>query len=275
MIESLEPVLIMNFLRCSEVDSGVTELECLRSRSKREWTGRIDSVTIRENVLDDDRGCGRGPRAIRVDHGHALDRGEPELPVVRLPRHRLRTAIALAALHAIGSSVPDARDFRQKSLGKIIELLTGNAEDSFVATHPEIAVAIFQNGEDAVIEKAFTRGDRCPTPGFVAAQSSAGRADPERACAVLMKSENEIAGQSVALGEGGDGFTDNAVETSILSAGPDRAIAVFVNHADRFPGEFERIGRQCPVHDALKSARHSDPQNAAAIFIQRQHKIAI
>ena len=60
MIESLEPVLIVNLLGCSEIDRGVTELECLRSRSKREWTGRIDSVTIRENVLDDDRGCGRG-----------------------------------------------------------------------------------------------------------------------------------------------------------------------------------------------------------------------
>src|SRR5438445_6338437 len=179
------------------------ELERLRSRSKREWTGRIDSVTIREDVLNDHRWRGRGARAIRVDHGHALGRGEPELPVVRLPRHRLSAAIALAALHAIGSSVRDARDFRQKSLGKIIELLTRCAEDSFVAAHPEIAVAVFQNGEDAVIEKAFASGDGCPTPGFVAAQSSASRAYPERACAVLMKSENEIAGESVALREVG------------------------------------------------------------------------
>src|SRR5438132_4246955 len=124
MIESLEPVLIVNFLRCGEVDSGVTELEGLRSRGKREWTGRIDSVTIREDVLDDHRWCGRGPRAIGVDHGHALDRGEPELPVVRLPRHGLSAAIAFAALHAVGSSVRDARHFRQKPLGKIIELLT-------------------------------------------------------------------------------------------------------------------------------------------------------
>ena len=107
----------MNFLRCSEVDSGVTELQRLRSRSKRERTGRIDSVTIGEDVLNDHRWCGRGARAIRVDHGHALDRGEPELAVVCLPRDRLRAAIALAALHAVDSSVRDARHLRQKSLG--------------------------------------------------------------------------------------------------------------------------------------------------------------
>ena len=83
-----------------------------------------------------------------------------------------------------------------------------------------------------------------------------------------MKSENEIAGESVALGEGGDGFTDDAVETSILSAGPDRAIAVFVNHSDRFSGEFDDVGSNRSVHDALKSVRRSDPQNAAAVFIQ-------
>src|SRR5207245_80887 len=124
VIESLEPILIVNFLGRSQVDSGVPKLERLRSRSKRDRTGRIDLVTIREDVLDDHRRCGCRARAIRVDHGHALDCGEPELPVIRLPRDRLRAAIALAALHAIGSSVYDARDFRQKSLGKVIELLT-------------------------------------------------------------------------------------------------------------------------------------------------------
>src|SRR5207253_6090327 len=115
----------------------------------------------------------------------------------------------------------------------------------------------------------------CPTPRFEAAQSTTGCADPQRAGAVLMKSENEIARESIALGEGGDGLTDDPVETSILSAGPDRAVAIFVNHADRFSGEFERVGRDCSVHDALQSARCSDPHVAAAVFIQRQNKIAI
>ena len=91
-----------------------------------------------------------------------------------------------------------------------------------------------------------------------------------------MNSENEIAGESsVALGKGGDSSTDDAVETSILRAGPDRAVAVFVNDADRFSGEFERVGSECSVHDALKSARRPDPQDAAAVFIQRQHHIVM
>src|ERR1700730_12569797 len=198
-------------------------------------------MTIRENVLDEHWWCGRGARAIRVDHGDALDRGEPELPVVRFPRDRLRAAIALAALHAVGSSVRHARHPRLKSLGKVIELLTRYAEDSFVAAHPEIAVGVFENGEDALIEKTFASGYGCPTPGFEAAQSSAGGAYPQRAGAVFMESENEIAGESIAFCEGGDGRTDDAVETTILSAGPDRAVAVFGNDANHFAGEFERI----------------------------------
>src|SRR6266566_6402525 len=90
-----------------------------------------------------------------------------------------------------------------------------------------------------------------------------------------MQSEYEVASEAVALCEGSHGRTDDAIETSILSAGPDRAVAVFVNDADHFAGKFERVGRDCPVDDALKSARRSDPQSAAAVFIERKHQIAI
>src|SRR5262249_6537609 len=153
-----EPVLVVHFFRRRQIDSGVTELERLRSGSKGERTSRVHGLTIGEDALDDDRRCGRGKRAVRLDHGHALGSREPELPGAGLPGNRLRAAVALAAGHTIASTVRDAGDFRSKTFGKIIELLTRYAEDSFVAAHPEVAGAVFQNREDAVIEKSFARG---------------------------------------------------------------------------------------------------------------------
>ena len=64
--------------------------------------------------------------------------------------------------------------------------------------------------------------------------------------------------------------TDDAIESSVLSAGPDRAVAVFVDHADHFAGEFVRVRRSVPLTMRCKSARGSDPQSAAAVFIERE-----
>src|SRR5438067_9625749 len=154
-IETLEPVLIVNFFGCGEVDSRVTELQRLRSGCKSQPAGRIDLMTVRKNVLDHHRWCGRGARAIRIDHRYAFGRCEPQLAVVSLPRDRLRSAVALAARHAVGASVRDARYFRRETFREIIELLTRYAEDSFVAAHPEIAVGVFEDREDAFVEQTF------------------------------------------------------------------------------------------------------------------------
>src|SRR5437764_4364090 len=99
---------------------------------------------VGEDILEHHRRRGRSAGAVRVDHGNALDRGEPEFSVVRCPGYRLRAAVALAAHHAVGFSVPNARHLRHEAFGEIIELLTGDAEDAFVAAHPEVAAAVFE-----------------------------------------------------------------------------------------------------------------------------------
>src|SRR5207244_1946345 len=58
-IESFQPVLIVNFLRCAEVDAGVAKLDPFRSRRKRERTGWIHPAAVGEGVLDEHRWRGR------------------------------------------------------------------------------------------------------------------------------------------------------------------------------------------------------------------------
>src|SRR5207247_4594629 len=168
----------------------------------------------------------------------------------------------------------DAADLRLQPLGVVIELLPRDAEDSLVAAHPEEAGAVFQNGEDAVVEETLAGGHRRPPAAFVATESAAGRSDPDGARAVLMNGEDQIAGQSVFLGEGGYGAAGDAIETSALSYHPARAVAVLVDHSDRLSGELPAVRRQRPVDHAPQCGGASDPHHAAAVFVNRQYHLA-
>ncbi|HEV8657288.1 MAG TPA: hypothetical protein VGS96_01560, partial [Thermoanaerobaculia bacterium] len=235
---------------------------------------RIQSAAIGKYAFNQYRRSALGMGASRVDHRHTFDGREPQPAVGRFPRHRLSPAIALTALHAVSSPVSDATHFWLQSFGEVIELLPRYAENSLIAAHPQETVAVFQNGEHAVVKKTFSRANRRPPAPFIAIQSSAGCPDPECARAVLIEREDEITRKTVADRKGRDVVARNSVQTSVLSSHPKRAVAALLNRSDHLTGKFQSIRCDCSVHNALKSAGGTDPHNAAAIFIDRHHEIA-
>src|SRR5207253_3927021 len=109
---------------------------------------RIDSSLINQELFNDHRRQQSiALDLFRIDDHHALDGRKPQPAIPGLPGGGLKTAVTLIALHAILEAIGGGSNRLEPARGKFIELPPADAEDAFIATHPETAGPIFENRE--------------------------------------------------------------------------------------------------------------------------------
>src|SRR5262249_35382708 len=113
-------------------------------------------------------------------------RRKPQSAVARANARGLDAAVAFGVEHSVDLAVNDRSDRADFSVGEIWELLFAHAIDAQVATHPEIALRVLQDPEDAVVEQAVVRRDVGDLPVLDPAQPAVVCADPDRARAVFV-----------------------------------------------------------------------------------------
>ena len=136
---------------------------------------------------------------------HLIMRQKPqrlEFPALRFiqkrheaNRRRLRAPVAFDAAQAFLQTEHLAAQRRPCSVGHLIELPLGDAENPAVAAHPEGAEAVIENRKDHVVEEPVVLGDRREFPRFQTVETAAVGSDPEGALLILRDRIDEAAAE--------------------------------------------------------------------------------
>src|SRR6201999_946557 len=115
---------------------------------------KLDGRALKRDRLDQHgRGQRVDARGLRVDDRDALLRREPEATVARFNASRQPPAVALDVEHPVPFPVGDAVDACDATVGEVVQLAAADSIDALVTANPEVAVTVFENLKDAVVEK--------------------------------------------------------------------------------------------------------------------------
>src|SRR5581483_2285813 len=126
-----------------------------------------------------------------IDEDAAFDCAKPEFAVFVFEACR-KAEITFRALHPIGGTISYRMYRLDFTVSKIIHLFSADAENTFVAAHPEIATIILEQRINAVIEQPVlpATGDEFAVRKSV--QSPLGRPNPYHAVAVLIEGHYRV-----------------------------------------------------------------------------------
>src|ERR1039457_6069731 len=117
---------------------------------------RRDRAVVEEQVFNPDWSRPvDGHHSFWIDCGQAGDGCEPQTAILALPRGRTGAVIAFARSQPVDCAVDDAVYEFHAAVGKIVQFLFADTEDSVVAPHPEIPEIVLENGSHGGIEQAL------------------------------------------------------------------------------------------------------------------------
>ena len=152
MVEPFQLVFEAHLLGTDEAQTRVTNLDILLSGTDLNLAAQIDGLVIEQAIFDDNR---RRLRVylnrLRINHSRAVLSRKPETAITRDNPSGLMSSIAFGTEHPILCPISDAGDEGYLPGGEIFQLLTLDAIDAQIATHPKIATPILKNLKDAVI----------------------------------------------------------------------------------------------------------------------------
>src|SRR5262249_11319966 len=169
----------------------------------------------------------------------------------------------------------DRSNRQSTAFGEIVQLVTADARDAAVRSHPEIAVVVFENLKDAVVmETLAPRVARQPIAGE-AIQTAVVGADPDHAVGVLMDRADPAADEPVALlvsDESPAGETGDSPER----ADPERARTILVQRGDPIVRQAvaNGVAGQPTGGDSYEPVVGAEPQRPVPLLMNRRHNAA-
>src|SRR5436190_15073890 len=158
-------------------------LKVALSGSHRNRLPRVNRYLINQDLLDD---CGLRElvQPVGINHDHALDGRKPKLSLPVFPSGRLAAAIRFCGLHSVCNAIRDTGDRFDSPIGQLIQLFATGAVDATVATHPQIAMIVFENSRNDVVEQSVSGCNRSEATILETVQAPAICAYPKGAICV-------------------------------------------------------------------------------------------
>src|SRR4051812_4907106 len=103
-------------------------------------------------------------------------------------------------------------------------MLAAGGKQSLRATHPEIALAVFENLKNAIVGQPVLRRDGDESAILEAIQAAVARAHPERPFAVFVERADARIRQALLACVGGELVVFETVQTARARADPQAAV---------------------------------------------------
>ena len=186
----------------------------------------------------------------------------------------LDIAFAFARFHTVGNAVRNRRDRARTSVGEIIQRGSADPEDPAIAQHPEVAVIVFQNAGDEIIEQTVLGRHRSEAAIFEAIQSAAIRPEPKRTIRLFDDRADVVVGQPVPCRVVGELSVPEAAQAA-CRADPECAVTSLHHRTDVVADQAGApvVDRERAVSPSVQSFHGSDPHVAIAILGERHHEL--
>ena len=286
LLEAFDAVAEPHLLRRREAETGVAELEPVRTRRNLQRRRGLapgsapgsgpgcsfSSATgalVEQQLFEDHVGRRPGHAGVaRVDRHEALGRREPQPAVAAGRGGRLIVAGALERGQAVRSAVGD--DVERARRGAI-ERRLADAEDALVRADPQLPRLVLEDLADDVARQAAAGGEALEAAVAQPQQAAAERAGPQRAVGVDVQRPDRVRGLRIRRTEARQLAIAEAIDRAVARADPHGAVRSQRQrpHVAAFEAVLGAEEVEAAGGDARHAALGADPQPAVAIGEQR------